>query len=370
MLWGRAAGRCEFDGCNRILYRSSITQEAVNHAEKAHIYSFSESGSRGHDGVSDGELNAHDNLMLVCHECHRKIDKELDGGRYTPELLRGMKSRHEARIEIVTGIAPGRHSHVLLYGASIGEHGSAVTFEEASGAMFPERYPSEPTPIKLGAFNSSFFDRDREFWAVEAAHLRTHFERRVRERIHDREIEHLSIFAFAPQPLLILLGTLLGDILPADVYQRHREPPTWNWPTTADVQAFEVREPAVKTGPPALVLGLSGTITDDRIEAVLGSQACIWYLGVPEPHNELIKSREQLSRFRSIVRPLLDRIKAVHGQNTPLHIFPAAAVSVAVELGRLRMPKADTPWLIYDQANQLGGFIHALDIPGGISSPC
>jgi hypothetical protein len=86
---------------------------------------------------------------------------------------------------------------------------------------------------------------------------------------------------------------------------------------------------------------------------------------IPEPNNDFTKSREQLSELRTIVRKLLDRIKARHGQNTPLHIFPAASVSVAVELGRIRMPKADTPWRIYDQINARGGFVHALDIPGG-----
>ena len=47
-LWARAAGRCQFEGCNRVLYKSPITQERVNISEKAHIYSFSE------DGLVDG----------------------------------------------------------------------------------------------------------------------------------------------------------------------------------------------------------------------------------------------------------------------------------------------------------------------------
>ncbi len=34
-------GRCEFAGCNAPLWRSTVTQEAVNTAEKAHIYAFS-----------------------------------------------------------------------------------------------------------------------------------------------------------------------------------------------------------------------------------------------------------------------------------------------------------------------------------------
>jgi hypothetical protein len=63
MLWGKAAGRCEFAGCNVPLWKSSVTQEPVNIAQKAHIYSFSSEGPRGHDGVD--AINSIENLILV-----------------------------------------------------------------------------------------------------------------------------------------------------------------------------------------------------------------------------------------------------------------------------------------------------------------
>jgi hypothetical protein len=173
------------------------------------------------------------------------------------------------------------------------------------------------------------------------------------------------VFALAPQPLLILLGTLLGDIVPADIYQRHREPPTWEWPTMAFAPIFEVRAPSTTIGPPALVLATSATVTRDRITSLLGDDASIWTVTVSTPHNDIIKSREQLSRFRSLLRPVLDQIKAAHGQAAPLHVFPVTSVSAAIELGRVRMPKADMPWRIYDQVNDLGGFVYALSIPRG-----
>ncbi len=83
------------------------------------------------------------------------------------------------------------------------------------------------------------------------------------------------------------------------------------------------------------------------------------------PHNNVVKSREQVSRFRSLLRPLLDQIKAAHGQTTPLHVFPVAPVSAAIEFGRTRMPKADMPWQLYDQVNARGEFVLALSIPYG-----
>jgi hypothetical protein len=74
MLWGKAAARCEFAGCNKLLCRSSVTQEQVNIAQKAHIYAFSSGGPRGNSGIAKARLNDLNNLILVCHECHQKID--------------------------------------------------------------------------------------------------------------------------------------------------------------------------------------------------------------------------------------------------------------------------------------------------------
>lgn len=365
MLWGRAAGRCEFAGCNKPLWKSSVTQEQVNLAQKAHIYAFSSRGPRGHFGFADRDLNNLRNLLLVCHECHKKIDDKRDGGRYTAELLHRMKAEHEQRIERVTGIAIGKRSHILPYGANIGDHSSPLSYQEAAPALFPARYPASDTPLDLGTVNSSFVDRDDAFWTVEAASLDAKFRQRVRERQATGELEHLSVFALAPQPLLILLGTLLSDIVPAEVYQRHREPPSWQWPATASSVPLEVRRPTTTSGPPALVIALSATVTNGRITRILGENASIWTLTVPTPHNDLIKSPDDLRRLRSVLRLLFDEIKTIHGETATLHVFPVCAVSVAIEFGRVRMPKADMPWQIYDEVKARGGFIPALAISTG-----
>ena len=72
-LWARSAGRCEFAGCNRILYKSPVTQESVNISEKAHIYSISSSGPRGWGPFANkkGRVNEISNLILVCYDCHK-----------------------------------------------------------------------------------------------------------------------------------------------------------------------------------------------------------------------------------------------------------------------------------------------------------
>lgn len=370
MLWGRAAGRCEFAGCNKPLWKSSVTQEQVNIAQRAHIWSWSDEGPRGHEGVSPALLNSIDNLMLVCHQCHEKMDKSRDGGRYSAELLQEWKASHEARIELVTGIDPSRRSHVLLYGANVGNHSSPLSFQAAAWSMFPDRYPAEAQPITLGMVNSAWRDRDAGFWRIEGTNLRRQFDEKIRPRLATGGIEHVSVFGFAPQPLLILLGALLTDIIPVDVYQLRREPQGWKWANETNDSTFTLNRPAGPKGPPALVLSLSATITPDRIRKVLSEETPIWEITLPVPHNDWLKNRTQLRAFREALRPLLDQIKAIHGQTTLLHIFPAMPVAAAVELGRVRMPKADMPWFIYDQIADNGGFIPALAIgaPDGRSA--
>ncbi len=365
LLWGKAAGRCEFTGCNQPLWKSSVTQEQINVAEKAHIYSFSSGGARGNAGVAAGDLHDLSNLMLVCHACHRKIDRTSDGGRYTVSLLQQMKAKHEGRIEVASAIAPEKSSHVLLYGANIGDHSSPLNYSEAASALFPDRYPAADRAIELSVHNSSCCERDDRFWRNEAFELRRKFDRQVRLPAAEGEIQHLSVFALAPQPLLILLGSLLGDIVPCDVYQRHREPTTWEWPQDGETPLFLLRRPDWIEDSAALVFEVSATVCAERIRQVLGASVSIWSIGVASAHNDVVKSRRQKAEFRALVRTVLDQIKTAHGQGETLHVFPAMPVSLAVEAGRVRMPKADMPWIVYDQVAPRAGFVAALTIPEG-----
>jgi hypothetical protein len=339
-----------------------VTQEPVNIAEKAHIYAISAAGPRGNDGIDPSLLNRFENLVLVCHDCHRTIDRTIkEGGRYSPERLQGWKRKHEERIEVATEIAPSKRSHVLLYGANIGKHKSPLQFADAAEAMFPDRYPAEDRGIELGMRNSAMEDHEVGYWDREAENLIALFEKRVREPLAAGLIEHLSIFGLAPQPLLMLLGALLIDIAPAQVFQRRREPPTWRWAEEDRGEDFIVREPRDAHGPPALVFSLSAIVHPDRIRSV-NPELAIWEITISHPNNDFLQTRGQLEAFRRTMRPLLDRIKVRHGQDAELSLFPAMPVACAVELGRLRMPKADLPWIVYDQSPAMG-FLPALRIP-------
>jgi CBASS immunity sensor of nucleotide second messenger signals len=359
VLWARSAGRCHY--CNSSLIGDYISgNEDANFGFVAHIVADKPTGPRG-DPIRSPQLEDNvSNLMLMCYPHHKLIDRdELD--QYPEQRLLDMKAVHEERIRILTDVTQDRSSHVLRYGAKIGEHDSPVSFRRVRMAMLPQRYPYEGRSIGIGIAGNIATDDEDKFWSIEPDNLKQQFQRTISERISAREIEHLSVFGLGPIPLLVELGSLLGDITPADIYQLHREPAGWRWAEDGPRITFVRSRPAEIKPKIALKLGISATVTDDRIASVLGDDVAIWSLTAENPNNDIMRHAADLAEYRRQIRSLFDEIKAAHGQSGIINVFPAIPVSCAVETGRVRMPKADLPLLIYDQiANK--GFISRLTI--------
>jgi hypothetical protein len=364
-LWARAAGRCQFSGCNRILYNSPVTQEQVNISEMAHIYSFSNDGPRGRGIFKNNpqNLNNVENLMLMCHDCHKTIDKDKEGLKYSALLLQEWKKTHEFRVRTVTSIADDKKSHVVFYGSNIGKQKSPLQQKITMDAMFPEHYPVSEIPIIL-SMTCSHEDRNPEFWKTESIHLAQAFNQKILPLIEGSQSKHFSLFSLAPIPLLIQLGTLFTDKISVDTFQLFREPKGWQWQEFPEGFKFRIKKPETFNGKPVLVISLSDIISHDRILNIMGDKTSIWELTVPEEFigNDNIRNKTQLSMMRTIIRNLMIQIKKSHGSTTPLSIFPAMAISCSVEMGRVRMPKADMPWIIFDQNNDKNKFIKTLTI--------
>jgi len=363
-LWVAAGGRCQYPGCNKPLYRDDLTLAKMNRSNVAHIIADKPGGPRGDQVLSKKLKGDFSNLMLLCYDHHHLIDHE-GLADHPVEALRAMKTEHEHRIETVTGIQWDRKTEILIYTARIGDFFPRITFAEAETAVLSNgRCPGSPYAQEMGRGNSQLTDSDEDFWQQEKEHLRAVVRERIIPPYERGNLKAPSIFAYAPQPLLILLGHLLRDISAADVYQRHREPlpPSWAWQNHPDGFEYRIERPDGATGEPALVLALSAPVTNERIFAKIGEDASVWRVTISEPNNDFLKSAQQLQQFRELIRPLLDEIKDRYPAGTSLNVFPAAPVSVCVELGRAVQPKAHMPLRLWDENKDLGGFVHALDI--------
>lgn len=360
-LWTLSGGRCEYSGCNKPLWRDDLTMTKMNKSYIAHIIADSSDGPRG-DKIRSSQLaQKFSNLMLMCDEHHRLIDKEDEAG-HPESLLIEMKKEHEKRIELLTSLIPPNKTHLVFYGSNIGNQGSPLSYESSYQAIIPDKFPSESYGIELGIKNSLIEDKEDLFWELELQNI----ERQFKEKVEPIKIHHavksFSLFGLAPQPLLIKIGTLFTDLYDVEVYQRHREPSTWKWQENIEFDGFNIIEPEEYDGIPVLNLSLSATITNDRIERLFVSKVSIWTITHNNPNNDFLKSKSILSEFRKICRLFFNIVKAKHGQDAELHVFPAMPVSAALEFGRLWMPKADMSLVIYDQNKFRNGFYRTIKI--------
>ena len=350
-LWAKSAGRCQYEGCNKRLWLDTLSKAEFNTAYIAHIIADKPDGPRGDLILSEKLKSEFSNLMLLCDEHHRLIDKEDVEGHPT-ERLQEMKKSHEQRIEILTDILPENQTHILLYGASIGKFESPLNYKDSSLAVQRSYalYPASSFPIEIGLKNSSIIDDRISYWQFEEGNLINQFNQKVIPLITSGESSSIiSIFALAPQPLLIKLGSLLGDIYTVYTFQKHREPLTWVWLEDGDPINFQLIKNGFTGKDVALVLSLSANIRYHRIEEVLGADVPIWEITYDNPHNDFLRNKSHLASLRKIFRQTLNKIKAENGEDSVIHIFPAMPISACIELGRVWMPKADLPLMIYDQ---------------------
>lgn len=342
-LWFASHGRCAM--CNKPLYRDGLTMQQVNLSEYAHIIADSPNGPRGDEDLSPELAKEPNNLILLCKDHHKLIDDAGGVKKYGVELLRTIKKDHEDRIEYVTGISPEKRSLVVCYAPKIGDRIPSITTSTTTDTLFPEKYPMTPEPIRLDAFNLPYNDDEKKYWNFHPDILRDNFKQKLEGQIADAL--HISLFALAPQPLLILLGTLLGDLYKVEIMQKHRDPDTWKWLNEEVKNDFQIIEPEQKDKNPILIFALSGSDIVERVKKQLGEGYSYWIVTCKHPNRDMMRTRKQLSDFCGLMRGIINDINT-NAVGKTLKVIPAMPQSCAIAFGHIRLPKSDLPWELYD----------------------
>lgn len=364
-LWVAAGGRCQYPGCNIALYRDDVTLAEMNRSYIAHIVADSPGGPRGDKELSPKLAKEFSNLMLLCDTHHRLIDRE-DVAGHPVEHLERFKKDHEERIDHVTGLDSKRKTYIVTYAANIGTRKGHIASEQVRAAVLAEdMYPAILGSIDLDMTQNATTDDSATFWETECKNIDGFMAARVYGRGPDgNEMKHLSVFALAPIPLLMYLGKRLGDILPMKIYQRHRATEDWVWPSSSeDTQSYllEVVCPArAGASDVILELSLSDTIDPDSIRRILDDELPWYRLSIPEPNRDHLKSKTQLCEFSDLYHRTLSRISSDAGKECTIHLFPAVPVSVAIQMGRNLLPKADARIQVYDFNRDVEGWLKTI----------
>ncbi|MBY0113804.1 MAG: HNH endonuclease [Phycisphaerales bacterium] len=163
-LYVRAAGRCEFDGCNCYLLEHHVTKQAGNFAEMAHIWAFSENGPRGDLAEAGTDIHDIENLMLLCPTCHKLVDTHR--GMFTVEVLRSFKKAHEDRVFELTDTKPDRGTVAVVLRGRVAGKPVVVSLPEIQSAIAP-RYCGDRCvhEIDLTAIEDS---SSPAFWSIRS----------------------------------------------------------------------------------------------------------------------------------------------------------------------------------------------------------
>ena len=100
ILWARSAGRCSMPDCRKKLtFDKAEESSSVTFGEMCHIVGEKNSATspRGESKLPLEDRNEYSNLILLCSNCHKIIDK--DEKKWFVEILHKIKSDHELWVE-------------------------------------------------------------------------------------------------------------------------------------------------------------------------------------------------------------------------------------------------------------------------------
>ncbi len=333
-LWIAAAGRCEFRGCCKPVVRDFLTKAKCKVGEYAHIIADSPAGARGVPGESEKLAADPSNLMLACFDCHARIDRDGKSNQFTAEQLREMKREHEARIERIYSATGVAESMPLIMSFPIGAHVPVVEVRDIHYAMLTNsnfnRFPTS-TAIHIDQSNFHLQDNDPDFWTNAQRALTQQYERLVLPQLTARGgAAHLTIAGFAPIPMLMKLGALVGDKTPATILDLPGEKWLWDTCDACPEPQYIYDVPATLPREVSVVASLSGRAQHPAGRVVVEFQAVA-------PGRGIIRKEAHLQQFRTSFNAFLQHLFAAGVR--VVHIHPATPLSASIEIGRLLLPK-------------------------------
>lgn len=357
-------GRCAL--CNAYLLEGGLTSTPDPFGELAHMIGLqpNKNSPRGlDDPMGEDERNDPSNLMFVCESNHTEIDKSVSRDMFPIDWLRQRKADHIARIKFLTGLNPQHPTVPLRLLAKVRDDTVEVDQTAVANAVMYSamRYPkfrlADRNEIEIDLRGiAGEKDATPEYYAAARARIDEVFDYTLAAGWTNGDITHISVFAFARIPILVYVGTKLGDHVPVDVYQRDRITQNWIWPSKDGDLPFTVDVPPTTDEPTeaVLIINASGTIDPSELPDDLAGLAVLT-VSADTAHPNVVDSPNKLADYTRALHELIGKIerdgyKAVNR----LHVFAAAGLACSVTLGRVFDDDTHPTLAIYDRQDGTG----------------
>jgi hypothetical protein len=223
-----AAWRCQFSGCGKDLRTQTATGVFSKSSYFAHIIASSPDGPRG-DKLLSHQLSAEvTNYMLLCDECHRRIDKQ-DPDLFTVDVLREMREDNINEVQrllsslqyrdavpvAIMGNVTGQPPHFVKRAAEEGLWSRKLRMAPGNHHAFLQNNWHQHDPHSQTYWSNLF----NEFQA-ELPTLRKLLDTKAATGSKD-----IAVFPVHGTSVLILAGRVFGEGSATHVFQYRRERP-------------------------------------------------------------------------------------------------------------------------------------------------
>ncbi|WP_285732732.1 SAVED domain-containing protein [Nocardiopsis sp. ATB16-24] len=355
-IWVRAAGRCVL--CSTYLLDARFHYHSAKAVgEVAHnVGATDTAGSpRGKSALTLEQRAAEDNLLLLCHSCHKAIDDPANVEMFTQEWLLARKLEHELRVHRVTNFATLQKTLVLANRGMLRGAPISVTDRQITEALVDAGLVAH---VRDGWRTDVVIELDDEPSAPYAwergCHLIDRGIEKLETGIKQGGIDHVSVFALTYIPWLVYLGSRLDDTLTVKVFDHDRKgrDRAWCWkqPTRSPVSFGSI----IATPEPedaeevVVVLNVSGTVKTSRIPKNLTNLPVIKLRPDEEtPKPGIIETEVDLDAAAEAWIGLLAKVEEKWPNARILHVIGPIPASLAVRVGMHRMRSAQAELIVY-----------------------
>lgn len=354
LLYIAAGGRCQI--CNKeVLFNKNYCLR-INAGNVAHIVGASKDGPRGNEESMELSQDQ-DNLMLLCPECHILIDRNTN--IFTSEFLIKTKNSQEERVKQLLKTLDKPTSIFLLFTSNIKNTSVLINKNSVISAMITDgMIPYDIYGISV-SIDSKYNCMDEIYWNYVDQKIDNEIFR-YNNFLKDCNADILSVFPLAPIPMIIKMGYLLSDKLNIRIFQKFREPDSWEWKNEGQTNNFYCKDIYQNEHEDiAIVFAISSSISLDRINSIK-PYGKVYIISSERQGVDAINSKKDLESFWKTYLNVCDEIKNNYNVSE-VDVFPVVPVSAAFEIGRRYIRGVYPKFNIYEEND---GFLKTLSIGG------
>lgn len=376
-VWLDAAGRCMYRGCCRDLSTIPLSTKIAKAGYLAHIVASDPRGPRGDPATSHALSDSAENIMLMCDEHHRLVDRIDEAGHPTNVLVNMREERVRSVRSALDGLGYPRTKPIAILG-NLANVPTVASESNMRAAILAQKLAPMPDTAYLIRRTQRDARLTAGFWEGLLVEHRLDIQQAVGEfgtqqfSCGAEPPAVLAVFPLHLVPILVLAGRIAGEARPIEVFQYDRSRQSWSWNNAVPPQAEGSFQALCSDNGRAeevlLSLELTATVDEDAlpvelVEGIRGGAIPWVRVTAMAPAFDCIRRREDLEQFtiaaRTALKCIQDNMRATH-----VHLIGVSPASTLFRFGQLLQAGHHARFTVYDRPDGSESFRPGLVIDG------